>query len=119
MECSAAPTVCACVFSRDCTLNRERTILAAAEKYNWAVAQLRAENHDSWEEVQPYVSTDKHAHVCGKSFASVYALKNHVAESWVGSSHDRLPECQPRLGITYIISDDLPNKQYLQLMLCE
>ena len=46
MECSAAPTVCACVFGRDCTLNREGTILAAAEKYNRAVAQLRAENHD-------------------------------------------------------------------------
>jgi len=109
MECTAAPTVCACVFGRDCTLNRMGTVLAAEEKYNRAVAQVRVENSDSWEAVPPYVSTDKntlqHASVCGKSFASVYALKNHVAEGWVGSSHDGSPEHRPRLGIAYIISD--------------
>jgi len=33
----------------------------------------------------------------------VYALRNHVAEGWVGSSHDRSPECRPRLGIAYSI----------------
>jgi len=48
---------------------------------------------------------NKHTCICGKSFASVYALKNHVAEGWVGSSHHRSPECLPRLGIAYIISD--------------
>jgi len=37
MECTAAPTVCAFVFGRDCTLNRAGTILAAEEKYNKAV----------------------------------------------------------------------------------
>jgi len=109
MECTAAPTVCACVFGRDCTLNRVGTILAAEEKYNRAVAQVRAGNPDSWEALPPYVSTDKntfqHTCVCGKSFASVYALKNHVAEGWVGLSDDRSPECRPRLGIAYIISD--------------
>ena len=35
----------------------------------------------------------------------MYALKNHVAEGWVGSSHDRSPECRPRLGIACIISN--------------
>jgi len=40
-----------------------------------------------------------------EEFSSVYALKNHVAEGWVGSSHDRSPECRQRLGIAYIISD--------------
>jgi len=35
----------------------------------------------------------------------VFSLKNHVAESWVGSSRDRSLECRPRLGIAYIISD--------------
>jgi len=35
----------------------------------------------------------------------VHALKNHVAEGWVASSHDKSPECRPRLGIAYIISD--------------
>jgi len=108
MECTVAPTVCACVFGRNCTLNREGTILAAHKKYNRAVAQVRAENPDSWEAIPPYVSTDKntaqHTCVCGKSFGSVYALKNRVAEGWVGSSHDRSPECRPRLGIAYIIS---------------
>jgi len=59
MECTAVPTVCACVFGRDCTLNREGTILAAEEQYNRAVAQVRAENPDSWEAVPHYVSTDK------------------------------------------------------------
>jgi len=97
MECTAAPTVCACVFGRDFTLNRTGTILAAEEKYNTAVAEVRAENPDNWEAAPPYVSTDKNTakHTCvyGKSFASVYALKNHVAEGCVGSSHDRSPEC--------------------------
>jgi len=32
MECSAAPTECACLFGKDCTLKKEGTILAAAEK---------------------------------------------------------------------------------------
>jgi len=110
MECTAnQPYVYVCVFGRDCTLNRAGTILAAEEKYNKAVAQVQAENPENREEVPPYVSTDKntlqHTCVCGKSFASVYALKNHVAEGWVGSSHDRSPECRPRLGIAYIISD--------------
>jgi len=75
MECSAAPTIFACVFGRDCTLSREGTILAAVEKYNRAFAQVRGENPDSWETVPQYVSTDKNAHkrtcVCSKSFASV------------------------------------------------
>jgi len=109
VECTAAPTVCACVFGRDCTLSKVGTILAAEEKYNRAVAQVRAENPDSWEVVPPYVCTDnntlQHTCVCRKSVASVYALKNHVAKGWVGSSHDRSPECRPRLGIAYIISD--------------
>ena len=59
MECTAVPTVRACVFGRDCTLNREGTILAAEEQYNRAVAQVRAGNPDSWEAVPHYVSTDK------------------------------------------------------------
>jgi len=46
-----------------------------------------------------------HTFVYGKGFVSVYALKNHVAEGWVGSSHDRSTERRPRLDITYIISD--------------
>jgi len=85
------------------------TILAAAEKYNRAVAQVSGANPNSWDGEQQYVSTDKNAHkhtcVCGKSLASVYALKNHVVEGWTGSSDDRSPECRPRLGIAYIISD--------------
>jgi len=109
MECSAAPTVCACVFGRDCTQKREGIILAAAEMYNRTVAQVRRANPESWEVEAQYMSADKNAHkhtcVCGKSFASVYALKNHLAEGWVGSSHNRSPECRPRLGIAYIISD--------------
>jgi len=42
MECTAAPTACACVFGpgRDCTLNRAETILAAEDKYNRAGAQV-------------------------------------------------------------------------------
>ena len=125
MECTAAPTVCACVFGRDCTLNRTGTILAAEEKYNRDVAQVRAENPDSWEAVPPHVSTDKttlkHTCVCGKISASVYALKNHIAEGWVGSSHDRSPECRPRLRIAYIISDASHPNPYLSLQptLCE
>jgi len=107
MECTAAPTVCACVFGRDCSLNREGTILAAEEKYNRAASGKPT--HCGWEAVLHYVNTHKNAlqHTCvwGKSFASVYALKNHVAEGWVGSSHGRSPECRPRLGIAYIISD--------------
>jgi len=72
--------------------------------------QLQGEKPNSWETVPQYVSTDmnaqKHTCVCGKSFASVYALKTHVvAEGWVGSSHDRSPECWPRLGIAYIITE--------------
>jgi len=59
MECTVAPTVCACVFDRNCILNREGAILAAEEKYNRAVAQVRAENPDSWEAVPPYVSTTR------------------------------------------------------------
>jgi len=112
------PTICECVFGRNCTLHRERTILAAEETYNRAVAQVRAENPDSWETVPPYVSTDKNEQTCacGKSFALVYALKNHIAEGWVGSSHDRLPECRPRLGIAYIISDASCTNSY-QLVL--
>jgi len=35
----------------------------------------------------------------------VCALKNRVAEGWVGSSHDRSPDCRPQLGIAYIISN--------------
>ena len=35
----------------------------------------------------------------------MYVLKNHVAKGWVGSSHDRSPECRPRLDIAYVISD--------------
>jgi len=66
------------------------------------------------------VSTDKearqHTCVCGKSFASVYALKNHIAEGWVASSHDRSPEYRPRLGIAYIISDARQPNSY-QLVL--
>jgi len=109
MERSAAPIVCACVFGRDCTLKREGTILATAEKYNRAVAQVRGANPDSWEVVPQYVSTDKnaqnHACACDKSFASVYALKDHVAKGWVGSSHDRSPKCRSQLAIAYLISD--------------
>jgi len=55
-----------------------------AEKYNRAVAQVRGVNPNSWAGGPQYVSTDKearqHTSVCGKSFASVYALKNHIAE---------------------------------------
>ena len=47
MECSAAPTECACLFSRDCILKKKGTILAAAKKYNRAVAQVRGANPDS------------------------------------------------------------------------
>jgi len=125
MECTAAPNVCACVFGRNCTLNRAGTILAAKERYNRAVAQVQAENPDSWEKVPPYVSTDKNAHqhtcVCGKSLGSVYALKNHIAEGWVGSSHDGSPECRPRLGIAYIKAMQViqtPTNQYLQPTRC-
>jgi len=39
MECSAARTVCACVFGTDCTQQRVGTILAATEKFNRAVAR--------------------------------------------------------------------------------
>jgi len=93
MECSAAPTVCSCLFGKDCTLTRDGTILAAADKYNRAVAQESGTTPDRWSGVAKHVSTDKeaefHTCVCGKGFVSVYALKNHVAEGWVGSSHDR------------------------------
>ena len=82
IECSAAPTVCACLFGNDCTFKRERTILAAAEMYNRVVAQVRVKTTDSWAGVTQYVSTDKeaqeHTCACGKSFASVYVLKNHI-----------------------------------------
>jgi len=109
MECSAAPTVCPCLFGKDCTLTREGTILAAADRYNRAVAEESGATPDSWSGVAEHVSTDKepeiHTCVCGKGFVSVYALKNHVAEGWVGSSHNRSPECRPRLGIAYVISD--------------
>jgi len=54
--------------------------------------------------------------VCGKGFVSVYALKNHVAKGWVGSSHDRLPECRPRFGIAYIISDVSHPNPYQSLL---
>jgi len=83
MECSAARTVCPCLFGRDCTLKREGTILAAAEKYSRTVAQVRGANPDSWAGLPQYVSTNKtqkHTRVCGKSFASVYALKTHTEE---------------------------------------
>jgi len=107
MECSATPTVCPCLFCKDCTLTREGTILAAADRYNRAVPE--ESTPDSWSGVAKHVSTDKepeiHTCVCGKGFVSMYALENHVAEGWVGSSHDRSPECRPRLGIADIISD--------------
>jgi len=108
MECSAAPTVCPCLHGKDCTLTREGTILAAADRYNRAVAGENSATLDSWCGVAKHVSTNKEPEmtcVCGKGFVSVYALKNHVEEGWVGSSHDRSPECRPRLGIACIISD--------------
>ena len=87
MECNAAPTVCACLFGRDCTLKVEGTILAAAETYNMAVAQVRGAKPESWAGVPQHVSTDKedekHTCVCGKSLASVHVLKNNAAEGWL------------------------------------
>jgi len=85
MECSTAPTVCPCLFCKDCTLTREGTILAAADKYTRAVAEkCGGATPDSWSWVAKHVSTDKepeiHTCVCGKRFGSVYALKNHVAK---------------------------------------
>jgi len=91
------------------TLTREGTILAAVDKYNRTVAEESGATPDSWSGVGKHVSTNKepaiHTCVCGKGFGSVYALTNHIAEGWVGSSHDRSPECRPQLGIAYIISD--------------
>jgi len=109
MECSAAPTVCPCLFGKDCTLTREGTIITAADRYNRAVVEDSETTPDSWSRVAKHVSTDKepaiHTCVCGKGFGSVYALKNHVLEGWDGLNHDRSPEYRPRLGIAYIISD--------------
>jgi len=114
MECSAAPTVCPCLFGKDCTLTREGILLAAADRYNRAVVEESGTTPDSWSGVAKHVKTKKepviHTCVCGKGFGSVYVLQNNVAEGWVGSSHDRSPKCRPRLGIAYIISDvSLPN----------
>jgi len=101
--------VCPCLFCNYYTLTREGTILAATDRYNRAVAEKIGATPDSWSGVAKHVSTDKepeiHTCVCGKGFVSVHALKNHVAEGWVASSHDKSPECRPRLSIAYIISD--------------
>jgi len=49
MECSTAPIVCPCLFGKDCTLTREGTILAAADIYNRAVAEVSGgATPDSW-----------------------------------------------------------------------
>jgi len=59
MERSAAPTVCPCLFCKYCTLTRERTILAAADRYNRAIAQESGTNPDCWSGVAKHVSTNK------------------------------------------------------------
>jgi len=70
---------------------REGTILAAVDRYNRAVTEEIGATPDSWSGVAKHVSTDQepeiHTCVCCNGFVSVYALKNHVAEGWVGSSH--------------------------------
>jgi len=55
MERSAAPTVCPCIFGRECTLKRKGTILAAAKKYNRPqFHKCQGKTH-----VAQYVSTGK------------------------------------------------------------
>ena len=58
MECSAAPIVCPCPLGKDCTLTREGTILAAADRYNRAIAEESGATPDSWCRVAKHVSTD-------------------------------------------------------------
>jgi len=105
IECAAAPTVCPCVRGQQCTLTRCNTVLADDTKYNQHAASLRGPQANSWTGVQPPTVPPSHACACGSLFKSIYALQNHVAQAWVGSAHDRAPECRPRLGIAFVLSD--------------
>ena len=105
IECAAAPTVCPCVRGHQCTLTRCNTVLADDTAYNLHAASLSGPQANSWAGVKPPTLPPPHACSCGSLFKSLYAVQNHVAQAWVGSAHDRAPECRPRLGIAFILSD--------------